>query len=221
MTDTTQPNVGSYRTRCTRTHKGYDGKGTFRCPRQAPEGKSWCDHCRGLRANNRKRRAEYGMCECCSEPALPNRLRCLRHAKDARRYAKERRDKRIQECLCTECRGRIPAPATHGTMCEPCWFDSIAKSALRFTSPIKAREWGPRIRLIFYNQNGKCAYTGLDLIPGINASLDHKIPKALGGSDDLGNLQWVTIQVNLAKHAMSEEAFFSLCRNVLRHRGEL
>lgn len=66
-------------------------------------------------------------------------------------------------------------------------------------------------------QGGKCAYTGRELVPGTNASLDHKIPKALGGTNDLENLQWVETNVNRAKNALAEDEFLSMCRAVVQH----
>jgi 5-methylcytosine-specific restriction endonuclease McrA len=106
-------------------------------------------------------------------------------------------------------------------MCEPCWFTSIARSALGIKTREEARTWVPRLRALFHAQGGKCAYTGLDLIPGGNASLDHKVPKALGGTNDLGNLQWVEFNVNRAKNSLTEEDFLRMCRTVSRHRAEL
>ncbi|NBP25308.1 MAG: HNH endonuclease, partial [Proteobacteria bacterium] len=44
-----------------------------------------------------------------------------------------------------------------------------------------------------------------------------KIPKALGGTNDLENLQWVETNVNRAKNALAEDEFLSMCRAVVQH----
>lgn len=75
------------------------------------------------------------------------------------------------------------------------------------------------MKALWEKQGGRCAYTGELLIPGVNASLDHKIPSTRGGTNDLENLQWVTYQVNRMKTDMLEEEFFRLCRMVLEGKG--
>ncbi len=59
--------------------------------------------------------------------------------------------------------------------------------------------------------------TGVELIRGVNASLDHKFPTSRGGSSSVENLQWVTKTVNLAKRDMTVEEFLVLCRALLDH----
>jgi 5-methylcytosine-specific restriction endonuclease McrA len=71
-------------------------------------------------------------------------------------------------------------------------------------------------------QQYKCALTGEHLIPGVNASLDHIIPKSRGGAiDKLENVQWVTTKVNYAKQNLLPEEFIKLCRAVLIGQGRL
>lgn len=64
------------------------------------------------------------------------------------------------------------------------------------------------------SQQRRCVYTGELLIPGINASLDHRIPVAQNGTDEIGNLQWVTKRVNAMKSDCSHEEFIKLCRTI-------
>ncbi len=49
------------------------------------------------------------------------------------------------------------------------------------------------------NQNFRCAYSGVVLIPGVNCSLEHK--EAYGKTQDnsLGNLVWVDVNLNKLK----------------------
>lgn len=67
-------------------------------------------------------------------------------------------------------------------------------------------------------QRGMCALTGRRL--DRSAQLDHKLPKAKGGSDSLENLQWLCQEANLAKRDMTDEQFVALCADVMRWIGE-
>jgi 5-methylcytosine-specific restriction endonuclease McrA len=66
---------------------------------------------------------------------------------------------------------------------------------------------------LWKRQRGLCAYTGRKL--DRSAQLDHIIPKALGGTDELNNLQWVSPEVNYAKRDLTHEQFIELCEAVL------
>lgn len=57
--------------------------------------------------------------------------------------------------------------------------------------------------------------TGVLLVPGRNASIDHKVPRAKGGSDDIDNLQWVDLKVNLMKRDLDITEFLSACATVI------
>ena len=62
----------------------------------------------------------------------------------------------------------------------------------------------------------RCALSGRPLLPD-NFSLDHIIPIADGGTDDVSNLQAVDSAVNKAKGTLSREDFIQLCRDVAEH----
>jgi hypothetical protein len=62
-------------------------------------------------------------------------------------------------------------------------------------------------------QRGRCALTLRRL--DRNAQLDHILPKARGGTDELGNLRWVCAEVNLAKRHLTDDEFVTLCREVV------
>jgi hypothetical protein len=66
---------------------------------------------------------------------------------------------------------------------------------------------------IWRRQRGLCALTGRKL--DRSAQIDHKLPKARGGTDELGNLQWLCKEVNLAKRALTDEEFTALCGEVV------
>jgi 5-methylcytosine-specific restriction endonuclease McrA len=74
------------------------------------------------------------------------------------------------------------------------------------------------LKELLIKQDYLCVYTGTKLIPGVNTSLDHIVPKSKGGGNVIGNFQWVTIQVNFAKLNYTDEEFLSLIKSVYKYR---
>ena len=70
------------------------------------------------------------------------------------------------------------------------------------------------IKALFEEQGGRCAYTGEPLVPGVTASLDHKLPMSRGGLHERDNLQWVTTRINSMKADLTHEEFVALCATV-------
>lgn len=70
---------------------------------------------------------------------------------------------------------------------------------------------------LWRSQRGLCALTGRRL--GREAELDHILPKARGGKDDIGNLRWVCSEVNMAKRDLTDDEFNALCGDVMRWIG--
>lgn len=66
-------------------------------------------------------------------------------------------------------------------------------------------------------QRGLCALTGRRL--DRSAQLDHKVPRARGGGDELANLQWLSPEANLAKRDLTDDEFAALCGDVMRWIG--
>lgn len=67
-------------------------------------------------------------------------------------------------------------------------------------------------------QRGRCALTGRKL--DRTAHLDHIHSIAQGGPHNLANLRWLDPKVNLARRALSDAEFLSLCSDVVRWIGE-
>ena len=65
---------------------------------------------------------------------------------------------------------------------------------------------------VWGEQAGRCAYTGLPLTHGADASLDRR-DNAFGYV--VGNVQWVHRDINRMKSDLSEVYFISLCRLVV------
>lgn len=114
-------------------------------------------------------------------------------------YLKKRRRKLTSEGICYRC-GKAPiTKKTHH--CIICLLKKIAHGGLGDKNRYHD------LKKLFIQQEQKCPYTGVQLIIGENASLDHIIPKSKGGSDHNNNLQWVCKWINTAKSDLTREEF--------------
>lgn len=71
---------------------------------------------------------------------------------------------------------------------------------------------------LWKRQRGLCALTGRKM--DRTAQVDHILPRARGGLDDISNLQWVCAEANLAKRNLTDAEFLALCSDVMRWIGE-
>ena len=150
----------------------------------------------------RTSRAEAGVCFGCGgaveDPTYCHCVEC--RTTHAARSTKSRK-KRVDSGTCTVC----SLPCVAAKLCLRHWFGRVA------SSNTGSRANWPVVESLWQEQNGKCAYSGEVLVPGTNASLDHKTPRSRGGSDDRENLQWVTWKINRMKTDMTHDEFVSLC----------
>jgi 5-methylcytosine-specific restriction endonuclease McrA len=84
---------------------------------------------------------------------------------------------------------------------------------------LRAKEYGYTIpsmlSLLFIakRQKLKCAISG-QILTRENMSIDHIIPLCKGGTNDISNLQILTIEINIMKNSHSTEEFIRLCKLV-------
>ena len=80
---------------------------------------------------------------------------------------------------------------------------------------IKKGQSASRINLYqkLEKQRFLCAMTGWNLTPE-TATIDHIVPLADGGTDEIENLMWVAWDVNRSKGTMSRERFVEVCQAV-------
>lgn len=71
---------------------------------------------------------------------------------------------------------------------------------------------GPQLMALFFAQGTRCAYTGVYLVPGKNAGLDHMTPASRGGSWAIDNLQWVDQRINVMKSDSTHDEFVATCK---------
>ncbi len=110
---------------------------------------------------------------------------------------------------------RCPQAATHKSgYCRRHWLEGCL-SRYGF-----AREQYDAMWAKLEAQGFRCYYTGVELVPGINASLDHRIPLSRGGDPlDPDNCVWCDRLINAFKSKLTEAEFVERCRSVVNRLG--
>lgn len=113
--------------------------------------------------------------------------------------------------LCYAC--KTPPIKGGSSWCEKHWLTQLA-----WRSGLRGRGSWEQLKRLLIKQNRRCPYTGIKLIIGVNASIDHINPRALYPNlvGKINNLEWVDEDVNRAKRMMSRKEFVSMCRKVAR-----
>lgn len=78
---------------------------------------------------------------------------------------------------------------------------------------IKAKD----LARLWKQQRGRCALTGRKM--DRTAQVDHKLPLARGGGDNIENLQWTTPEANRAKRDLTDAEFLALCLDASKWIG--
>lgn len=70
--------------------------------------------------------------------------------------------------------------------------------------------------------NPTCYLTGkkIDVDDGLSYNLDHVVPTAKGGTNDLNNLNICVTEANMAKGQLTLDEFYKLCEDVLKYRDK-
>jgi hypothetical protein len=92
------------------------------------------------------------------------------------------------------------------------------------TKHLKDKSHWEYLKQLAETQQYKCFYTGVELTPGVNMSLDHKISvyDEPDRKTDITNVHWVDISVNVYKNKMSHLTFIYFCKNIyLRFKEEI
>lgn len=133
---------------------------------------------------------------CKTRDALEGKKWCQLCADTEAQRIREKADLRKSRSECRGC-GRPSKVA----FCRICTLKRIASNNLKDRS--RAKEIG----LLLHKQGHRCAYTGLPLILGINASIDHIVPRSQGGTNEITNLQWVDTRINRMRGTMADAEF--------------
>ena len=170
-------------------------------------------------AYKKKKREEWkeaGLCYQCGKAKETEKLRCNMCHDKLMAYnfktRKVRENRRISESTCIQCGDEL-SHKSH-KLCDKCLFKEYAKHATKTKN-----NWG-YLRDLLVKQDYKCAYTGENIVFGLNASIDHIIPKSHNdypGDKELSNLCWTTKRINIVKNILSRDEFVNLCKKVIEH----
>ena len=186
------------------------------CGKSAAAKILFCEICRPVHNERFKKiaqyRKEHNLChDCGKEIDRPGFTKCSRCAERQHKSVTKMVNLRYENGLC-----RCGKPATIGKVCDVCWF----KRGAVFNTGSK-RNWQD-IKQLLEKQGYRCAYSGRHLVPGINASLDHIVPVAKGGTNNITNLQWVDKHINIRmKFGMSHQEFMSLIHQIVSYTSRL
>jgi len=167
-------------------------------PKSKDQKRGICRDCDA--ASARLRHARYlsnGVCSQCRKPHDGDGVccpECLTKAK----YRYVDRDPNI----CFYCHS---AELVTSLYCETCWLKEVS---WRF---LKSRRRGDELKALMTRQSYRCALSGVQLRLGLNASIDHIIPKSLGGEDSIENYRWVHTRVNRIRGNLSDAELYDLC----------
>jgi len=122
--------------------------------------------------------------------------------------------------MCPTCSSGVPLPELahlRWPLCEKCYFGRLARSRLG------GSDKGPAIKRKLEDQSYRCAYSGIQLVLGSNATLDHILPVSSHPElrNDLDNIEWVDKHVNEMKWSMTPDEFRDLLVGILGHRWGL
>lgn len=163
----------------------------------------FCKTCQSEKSIVYEQRKLLGQCVKCALPAQKNLSHCITCLEvfSERYYSKK------ELGICVSCSGE---KLEHTHHCLECWLKLTSYRALG------NREQWKELQQLLFSQNFKCAYTGVTLIPGLNTSVDHIIPKSRGGSNDITNIQWILKPLNTLKGELTHDEFISNLQNYLK-----
>lgn len=180
------------------------------CVNAVIPGKIYCQDCRDKQSielkTKRIARVSSGTCAECDQAPLPNLKLCKKHRDQD--YTERAKRKKLYEAsgLCGNCGKAEPItqPDRKKKVCEICYLKPLARIHLGATG-----RW-QELRDLFSRQS-VCPYTGIQLVLGSNASVDHIVPRSVGGLNELSNLQFVynsgSFDVNSMKGYMRDSEF--------------
>lgn len=142
---------------------------------------------------------------------------CSKHREKNRRNTRDRIQKYRDDGLCEKCGKNERVTITKTSLCEECWLKNCA---LRFLGD---RSKWIDLKSLYESQNGLCAYSGLPITLGVDASLDHILPVSRFPVDkpDISQFKWANTQVNYMKNIYTVDEWTSIMRKILDHMEEI
>lgn len=153
----------------------------------------------GNRRHNRLR--DSHICAGCGNSNENGYLHCDACRETRRKRVRAKEIKRIADGVC---RCGKPGSIGKSVKCWLCWLKNESCNIFG-----NAKHW-KELEILWEEQDGRCAYTNTRLIPGINAQVDHSVPRARGGTETIDNLQWVCGAVNYMKSDLRHDEFLGI-----------
>ena len=154
-------------------------------------------------AKYKKHLFDNGLCTWCAKPFNGKRKLCPSCQKKNGNIIKQKRKNRLKNGLCYCC-DNLREP---GSNCC-CYKHWMQKTCINRTGNVRNWEY---IAELFEKQGRICPYTGINLVLGQNAQLDHKIPLIRGGTNEPENLEWIDSEINRMKGKRTKNEFISIC----------
>lgn len=187
------------------------------------KGRASCGAC--LDKNAQKNRAKVVKLKarkkcvaCTSSDARPNRIYCepcaIKHITKQRPLKLQRQAERVAAALCVRCGKESELRSLRADakqrLCEKCYLMHFASHNLG-----NSKHW-EALKAKLVSQNFKCAYTGIKLVLGVNASVDHILPVSRfpESKHDLDNVEWVDLKVNQMKRDSTRTEFLQLVASI-------
>lgn len=104
---------------------------------------------------------------------------------------------------CTMSIGCNEPPIGITNKCLKHWSMAYAGTAKR--CGYSRSEFSKVVLALWHEQKGKCAISGLDLVPGLNIEIDHIMPLSRGGSSKKENLRLIHKFINKLKDSFTDD----------------
>lgn len=157
-------------------------------------------------SNKAKKHGLETICKTCNSKRANSYQKENRSATNAQRRARQKKNK--ENGICGLCREKVIEGSN--LHCEKHYYSFTAYRHLG------TKKMANFIREKLESQNFKCAYSGINLVLGINASVDH-IKSRVRYPDlqnEPTNIHWVDIRINLMKRELDEEEFLFLIQSI-------
>jgi hypothetical protein len=147
------------------------------------------------------------------------RYQRARYAKNRKAESIRGREKSMRRKARGLCHNCSSPQAFNSVSCEKHWFAARATQRLGLGPDVIGR--GQALKAILEAQDYRCAYTGIPLVCGVNASVEHKIPtsKRPDLKGDLSNIEWLDVTVNRMKTDMTHDEFLGMCALIAERAG--
>ena len=159
----------------------------------------------------RDKLAASGLCTWCKCPLENSKSRVCKICRTRdQETTRAKWKQRLEHGLCKWC-GKQDISDKESQVCADCHCKLIARNNLK-----EVGRW--RELKALHDRQNVCPYTGRLLVLGVNASLDHVVPRSAGGSDEIDNLRWVyggdDFDVNMMKGKASESDFLEAVKHI-------